>query len=41
MKPIQEVLDKVIKELIEKNKKGLVKQQKILYNNYVIKVKIH
>lgn len=26
MKPIQEVLDKVIKELIEKNKKGLVKQ---------------
>lgn len=25
MKPIQEVLDKVIKELIEKNKKGLVK----------------
>lgn len=25
MKPIQEVLDKVIKELIEKNKKGVVK----------------
>ena len=25
MKPIQEVLDKVIKELIEKNKKRLVK----------------